>query len=45
MRPGNISIFPSRSLLKGTIAWAPTLKTALRETEKEPPYIKFPYIM
>ena len=26
-----------KSLLKGKIAWAPTLKTALKRTKKKPP--------
>ena len=36
-RPGNFPIFLLNSLLKGKIAWAPTLKTALKKTKKKPP--------
>ena len=34
-RPGNFPIFLFKSILKGKIAWAPTLKTALKGTKKK----------
>ena len=40
MRPCNFPTFLLKRLLKGTISWAPTFKTALKRTKEEAPGVK-----